>query len=71
MIENGGGYDDFMDTMLKSAKNPSAAVLNAVDLSGKIAPAGGELNEHVWYDFPTVDTVADAHGRGSVHRGSR
>ncbi len=59
VVENGGGYDDFVDTMLKSAHNPSATVLNAVEISGKAAPSGGELNEHVWYDFPTVQRVAD------------
>ncbi|WP_371402140.1 zinc ABC transporter substrate-binding protein [Kribbella sp. NBC_00662] len=58
VIENGGGYDDFMDTMLKSAGNTSAKVLNVVDISGHKAPAGGELNEHVWYDFPTVEKLA-------------
>lgn len=58
VIENGGGYDDFVATMLKTANNSSATVLNAVDISGKTAPAGGDLNEHVWYDFPTVDKVA-------------
>ncbi|TCC50643.1 ABC transporter substrate-binding protein [Kribbella capetownensis] len=58
VIENGGGYDDFMDTMLKASKNTSAKVLNVVNISGKTAPAGGELNEHVWYDFPTVEKLA-------------
>lgn len=57
VVENGGGYDDFVDTMLAAAHNPSAVVLNAVTISGKAA-AGGQLNEHVWYDFPTVETVA-------------
>jgi zinc/manganese transport system substrate-binding protein len=57
VIENGGGYDDFVDTMLKAAKNSNAKVLNVVDISGKSAPAGGELNEHVWYDFPTVEKL--------------
>ncbi len=59
VIENGGGYDDFVDTMLASAKNTSATVLNAVTISGKKAAAGDELNEHVWYDFPTVEKVID------------
>jgi zinc/manganese transport system substrate-binding protein len=59
VIENGGGYDDFVDTMLK-ASDTEAVVLNAVDLSGKTAPAGGELNEHVWYDVETVRKVATA-----------
>jgi zinc/manganese transport system substrate-binding protein len=59
VIENGGGYDDFIDRMLKSAKNSSATVLNAVTISGKKAEGGEELNEHVWYDFPTVEKVVD------------
>lgn len=57
VIENGGGYDDFMDTMLKAAGNSKATVLNVVDISGKKASAGDELNEHVWYDFPTVEKL--------------
>ena len=59
VVENGGGYDDFVDRMLKSGGNSSAEVINAVKVSGKSAPKGGELNEHVWYDFPTVAKVAD------------
>jgi zinc/manganese transport system substrate-binding protein len=57
VIENGGGYDDFVDTMMKTANNGKATVLNVVDISGKKAPSGGELNEHVWYDFPTVEKL--------------
>jgi zinc/manganese transport system substrate-binding protein len=59
VIENGGGYDDFVDTMLKAATNSNAKVFNVVDISGKTAPAGGELNEHVWYDFPTVEKLVN------------
>ena len=58
VVENGGGYDDFVDTMLKTANNSSVTVLDAVDISGKKAAGGEELNEHVWYDFPTVQKVA-------------
>ena len=58
VVENGGGYDDFMDT-LRKAHNGSVPVLNAVDLSGKQAASGGTLNEHVFYDLPTVRKVAD------------
>lgn len=57
VVENGGGYDDFMDTMLASAKS-SAPVINAVQVSGRTDDA--ELNEHVWYDLPTVDKVGQA-----------
>jgi len=59
VIENGGGYDDFVDTMLGAAGNPDAVVIDAVDISGKAAADGEELNEHVWYDFPTVEQVID------------
>jgi zinc/manganese transport system substrate-binding protein len=59
VVENGGGYDDFVDRMLKSGGNSSAEVVNAVEVSEKTAPAGGELNEHVWYDVPTVARLAD------------
>ncbi|WP_433918099.1 zinc ABC transporter substrate-binding protein [Streptomyces canus] len=59
VVENGGGYDDFVDRILKSAGNSSAEVINAVKVSGRTAPQGGELNEHVWYDFPTVAKIAD------------
>ncbi|MET9877656.1 zinc ABC transporter substrate-binding protein [Actinacidiphila glaucinigra] len=58
VVENGGGYDDFVDRMLGSG-NASPEVVNAVEVSGRTAPAGGELNEHVWYDFPSVSKVAD------------
>lgn len=58
VIENGGGYDDFVDRMLKSSDS-SPELINVVKLSGKTAPKGGELNEHVWYDFPTVAKLAD------------
>ncbi|AGW42661.1 ABC transporter solute binding protein [Leifsonia xyli subsp. cynodontis DSM 46306] len=59
LIENGGGYDDFMEKLRNAAKNHDAAVLNVVDLSGK-KPVDGELNEHVWYDFPTIEKLSTA-----------
>lgn len=40
VVENGGGYDDFVDRMLGSG-NASADVINAVEVSGRTAPAGG------------------------------
>jgi zinc/manganese transport system substrate-binding protein len=46
VIENGGGYDDFMNTMLNAGGAKKATVIDVVDLSGKKA-AGGALNEHV------------------------
>jgi zinc/manganese transport system substrate-binding protein len=57
VVENGGGYDDFMDRVVTSS-HTRAAVLDAVTVSGRTADAG--LNEHVWYDLPSVEKVADA-----------
>ena len=59
VIENGGGYDDFMQTLVKGAGTSGKTVLNVVDLSGK-KPVDGELNEHVWYDFPTMKKLTGA-----------
>jgi zinc/manganese transport system substrate-binding protein len=59
VIENGGGYDDFMERMLSASKNSTAQVLDAVQISGRQARDGAERNEHVWYDFPTVGKVVD------------
>ncbi|GAA2007962.1 zinc/manganese transport system substrate-binding protein [Nakamurella flavida] len=56
VVENGGGYDDFVDTMMASSGG-NATVVNAVEVAGY---SGDELNEHVWYDFPTVQKVAAA-----------
>ena len=59
VVENGGGFDDFVETLLSSSKT-EAAVVNAFDVSGKAdgAPEGAEVNEHVWFDVPTVGKVA-------------
>jgi zinc/manganese transport system substrate-binding protein len=62
VIENGGGYDDFMARLLNAA-GAKPSVIDAVDISGKAAAAkagAADLNEHVWYDFPTVGKVADS-----------
>jgi zinc/manganese transport system substrate-binding protein len=54
VVENGGGYDDFVDVMLESASS-KPMVINVVDLSGGNRQSGGaEFNEHVWYDVRTV-----------------
>lgn len=58
VIENGGGYDPFMGTLLRGSGS-EAEVLNAVEISGKTAPEGEELNEHVWYDLPSAARLAD------------
>jgi len=58
VVENGGGYDDFVDTML-SAASTKPALIDVADLSGyDQEPADGEFNEHMWYDFPTMEKLA-------------
>ena len=58
VVKNGGGYDDFVDTMIE-ASNATVPVIDAAQVSGKTAGPDGALNEHVWYDFPTVHKVAE------------
>ncbi|MDQ1556940.1 MAG: zinc/manganese transport system substrate-binding protein, partial [Actinomycetota bacterium] len=55
VIKNGGGYDDFVGTLLAGANNPTAAVVDVATLSGLDQhPSSGTFNEHLWYDFPTM-----------------
>ncbi|HEY0119637.1 MAG TPA: zinc ABC transporter substrate-binding protein [Cellulomonas sp.] len=53
VVANGGGYDDFVDTMVASLDSPPP-VLHAFTIA-----ATDEDNEHVWYDLQTVRDVAD------------
>ena len=57
VLANGGGYDDFMDT-LRSAVDSSAVVLTAVDVAG-LDPESEGFNEHVWYDLPAMADLTD------------
>jgi len=58
VIENGGGYDDFVDTLRQAGGPSDATVVNAVALSGHEDGSRGGLNEHVWYDLPTMRALA-------------
>ncbi|PZE61443.1 ABC transporter substrate-binding protein [Curtobacterium sp. MCPF17_001] len=63
LIENGGGYDDFMSTLAKSS-NTDAPTINVVELSGLDTGGSDEFNEHVFYSYPTmVKLVADVSER--------
>jgi zinc/manganese transport system substrate-binding protein len=65
VVQNGGGYDDFMQSLL-SAVDARPAVLTAVQVAGVDTHAEG-FNEHVWYDLPAMSDltaqVAEALGR--------
>ena len=55
VVENGGGYDPFVDTLLDAASS-DAVVITASEIAG--LPAGG--NEHLWYSFGAMQSVAQA-----------
>lgn len=58
VVQNGGGYDDFLTSLLSSAKNSDVVVVNVTTVSGyDTHPASGEFNEHLWYDFPTMQKL--------------
>ena len=59
VIENGGGYDDFVGTMLSASGNSKVALINAVELSGYDSTAA-DFDEHMFYDYATVGKVVDA-----------
>lgn len=78
VIENGGGYDDFMHQLL-DAGHSHATVLDCVRISGLDSASSGVVNEHVWYDLPTAEKVAHRVARAfsradpphaSVYRGN-
>ena len=58
VIENGGGYDDFVTSLLQGTDNTDATVLNAVALSG-LGSSAGDFNEHVWYALSAMGNLAD------------
>ncbi|WP_423920460.1 metal ABC transporter solute-binding protein, Zn/Mn family [Frigoribacterium sp. 2-23] len=56
VIENGGGYDSFVDTMVK-ASDSKATVINAVDVSGLDTDADADDHDHAT-DAPSSDASA-------------
>lgn len=53
VIENGGGYDDFGDQMIKNSNNPNVRLIKVEDFAPK------NDNEHYWYDMPTIIKLID------------
>lgn len=62
VIQNGGGYDPFVQQLVE-ADGARVPVLTAVDFAGDAAAgpgvAGVGFNEHVWYDFGVVGSIAE------------
>jgi zinc/manganese transport system substrate-binding protein len=57
VVENGLGYDDFMDKLLAASPNPKRKVLTAADA---MAITGADANPHIWYDIAKIPDVATA-----------
>lgn len=58
VIANGGGYDDFVDSLLDNGGDKSPRVIKVLAISGKTSAGNQGINEHVWYDLPTVGKLA-------------
>ena len=56
VIENSGGYDDWMDKLLSASPSPRRVLLKGFD----IAPHKLPENEHVWYNVDNVLAIAQA-----------
>ena len=59
VIENGGGYDDWMDKLLSASPKSSRIVLKGFDLAVKKL----RDNEHVWYSVDNAQAIAQAVSR--------
>ncbi|HXL36761.1 MAG TPA: zinc ABC transporter substrate-binding protein, partial [Ktedonobacteraceae bacterium] len=56
VIENSGGYDDWMDKILSGSPNSNRLVLKGFDVAQVKLPE----NEHVWYSIDNAATIAQA-----------
>lgn len=56
VVENGGGYDAWMDKLLSASPNSNRVVLKGFDLATTKLPD----NEHVWYSIENAQVIATA-----------
>lgn len=56
VIENSGGYDDWMDKILSGSPNSNRLLLKAFDIAQVKLPE----NEHVWYSIDNTAAIAQA-----------
>ncbi len=80
VIENGGGYDFFMEDMLAASGRADATVITVSDLAAEDDHAEDDnaeddghghiegFNEHVWYDLHVIESFATelAHTLGAL-----
>ncbi|MGO4120363.1 metal ABC transporter solute-binding protein, Zn/Mn family [Arthrobacter sp. YAF16] len=60
VVENGGGYDDFLDKLAGDTGLDGKDLLNAVKVSGLDSGSSTAFNEHVWYSPAAMSRLADA-----------
>jgi len=56
IIENSGGYDDWMDKLLSASPSAKRVLLKGFDIAVAKLPD----NEHIWYDVDNAQAVAHA-----------
>jgi zinc/manganese transport system substrate-binding protein len=61
VIQNGAGYDTFMDRLEAAAPSGDRIVVTVADALGV---HGGDANPHLWYDVPRLGRVAGAIAAG-------
>ena len=59
IIENGGGYDTWMDKLMATTQNSRRTLIQAYDL----APTHLRQNEHVWYNPDNVVVIPSESGK--------
>ncbi len=57
VVENGLGYDSFIDKLLSVTTSRGRSVVSAAKVLGV---SGNDANPHLWYDIPRVHVVAAA-----------
>jgi zinc/manganese transport system substrate-binding protein len=60
VVQNGLGYDAFMDRLEAAAPAPLRRVVTVADALG----VHGDANPHLWYDMPRLDEIAAAVAAG-------
>jgi zinc/manganese transport system substrate-binding protein len=57
VVENGLGYDAFMEKLLQASPDPSRTVITVADVLNVTSEG---TNPHLWYDLPRIPEVAAA-----------
>jgi zinc/manganese transport system substrate-binding protein len=63
-IQNGLGYDAFMDKLEAAAPSSHRAQVSVAQLLGV---SGKDANPHLWYDVPALSTIASGIEQALVH----